>query len=53
MKFDPPLLIHDLNGECYRYTIKSRIILEYLQYNIDQFIYNPIIDMHAIDQLLN
>ena len=33
--------------------LKSYFILEYYQLNIDQFIYNLIVSMHAINQFLN
>ena len=53
MRFGPPLLIHDSKGGNYRYTLMSHFVLEYYQFNIDQFIYNHIVNVRAINQFLN
>ena len=53
MKFDPPLLIHDLKGEITEIPLSHTFVLEYHQFNIDQFIYNHIVNVRAINQFLN
>ena len=49
MRFDPPLLIHDFKGKNYGYTLMSHFVLEYYQFDIDQFIYNRIVNMRTIN----